>query len=222
MKQALFLILALLLCLWMCSCSKEAPSATPTTAVTNGSKKLKEPLTVESLAGTYKSRLWFLDHTITLNADSTYILGNDEEGTFILEDKYITFDSEDSSITKNYIAGNDCIYTFESWHFDADEASGVTFSPDQNGFTDQSFEGHTPGGNIPGSHYNWIFLDLNADGTFTLKLGSKGTSSLDVAETFEGTYISKNATLLLTYNGQDYPLIMNNANYTFFLIYDKG
>ena len=136
-----------------------------------------------------------------------------------MEDKYLTLQTESGS--RSFIAGKNCVYTFEAWHFDADEASGVTFSPDQNGLTDQSFVGHMPEGNIPGCNYDYIFLDLDSDGAFSLQVGNKTPDGVVIAETFQGTYFCKNSTLLLTYNGKNYPLIMNNANYIFFLTYDK-
>ena len=85
-----------------------------------------------------------------------------------------------------------------------------------NGITGTSFEA-----NFKGSNYNYIFLDLDSDGNFTLQVGSKAQSDITIAESFQGTYFCKNSTLLLTYNGENYPLIMNNANYIFFLTYDK-
>ncbi len=218
MKKLIALLL--FLCLNLCACGENPkPPAAPTAPVTNGSEKLKEPVSVESLAGTYKSRLWFLDHTVTFNADGTYSFGDDESGTYSLADKYLTLSTETAS--SGLIVGNNCIYSFTSWHFDADVDSGVTFSPDHQGLTDQAFEGHIPDGNLPGCDYNYIFLDLQSDGTFTLQVGTKTAATVTVAESFVGTYFCRNATLMLTYNGEDYPLIMNNANYIFFFIYDK-
>ena len=220
MRKLFALLLAATVCFALFGCSRnEAPKATePAVPVTNGAEKLTDPITLEGLTGTYKSRLWFLKETLVINEDYTYTLG-DVSGDFSLEDKYLTLQTENG--TRSFIAGKNCIYTYESWHFDADEDSGVTFSPDQNGLTDQSFVGHIPEGNIPGSNYNYIFLDLDSDGNFTLQVGSKAQSDITIAESFQGTYFCKNSTLLLTYNGENYPLIMNNANYIFFLTYDK-
>ncbi len=225
MKKRFALLLALAVCLGLCACGngKTPPAGTPqatlpTAPLTNGSEKLKEPVTVETLAGTYKARLWFLDHTVTVNADNTYSFSTGETGTYSLDDKYITLTSEDGAAVRNFMAGKACIYTFESWYFDADRETSITLSVGENGFTDQSFEATVPDGGIPGCDHDRILLELNADGTFVLTL-SGGAS--DAAEAYEGTYVSRNATLLLTYNGQDYPLIMNNANYVYFLVYDK-
>ncbi|MBR4863549.1 MAG: hypothetical protein IKU07_03155 [Oscillospiraceae bacterium] len=220
MKKLFILLLAVTLCFALFGCGKEeAPKVTvPDIPVTNGAEKLTDPVAAAAIAGTYKPRLWFLEETLTVNEDYTYTL-NTESGSFTLEDKYITLQAESGN--RSFIVGKDCIYTFESWHFDADEESGVTFSPDRNGLTDQSFTGHMPEGNIPGCGYDHIFLDLDSDGTFTLQLGNKSTDGVTVAETFEGSYFCKSSTLLLTYNGENYPLIMNNANYIFFLTYDK-
>ena len=221
MKKLFSLIICLGLCFLLFGCGhKVTPPATePEVPVTSGAEKLKDPVTGESLSGTYTARLWFLDHNLTFHADGSYSFGSEEQGTYTFDDKYLTLSCDTGK--RNFLAGNNCVYTFESWHFDADTESGVTFSPDANGLSDQSFTGHMPEGNIPGCDYNYIFLDLNEDGTFSLQLGVKDETDITVKETFEGTYFCKNATLMLTYNGENYPLIMNNANYIFFLIYDK-
>lgn len=220
MKKALSLLLALVMCLSLCACgggneTPETPEATTEAPTT------PESITAESLAGTYKTRLWFLNHTITLNANTSYDFGADEKGTFKLDENAIALNSKNENRTRRFVAGDNCIYTFESWRFDKDKEYGLAFSPDANGMADQTFEACVLNSNMPGCGYNWICLDLNTNGSFVLKLGNRTTTSLDVAETFEGTYTSDTSSLTLTYNGQSYPLILNNANHINFFIYDK-
>lgn len=217
MKRILAFALAMALCLPLWACGEEVAAETTVPPVTNGAEKLKDPATLESMAGTYQPRLWFLEHTLTLNPNGAYTFGS-ETGSWDTDGITVSLDSP---TVPTLLAGNQCIYTFNTWCFDADTDTGITFTPDHNGMTDQSFEARTPGGKIPGCECDWICLDLNADGTFALQLGNKTDGTPQVQETFTGTYTAPKNTLLLTYNGQDYPLIVSNANYIYFFIYDK-
>ena len=184
MKKALFLILAFALLLGLCACgSKEAEPTSPAATATAPTEEENDLRALKAAAGTYRSRLWFLDHT--LNDDLTYTFGESENGTFHIVDKYITMTPEEEASERYFIAEEDCIYTMQSWHFDADVDSGVTFSPNSKGVSDQSFEGTLPDGTIPGCAYNWILLDLDMDGSFTLKLGNKDGNTAEEKEDLE-------------------------------------
>lgn len=220
MKRVFCFVLAVFLCIGLCACGEDASTGDPGTAPTTVIEKPPVPADARDVAGTYKSRLWFLDHTITLTegGDSTF---GDEAGYFTYAEPSISILARDGSSTRNFLVENTCIYTCDSWQFDADIESGVTFSPNEKGYTNQSFEGRTPGGKIPGCDYDWILLDLNDDGTYVLQLGNKTDTTPEVKETFEGTYSTGKYTLTLTYQGKDYTLITSNANYIYFCIYDK-
>lgn len=217
MKRLLSLIFVLCLCLSLCACGEEAPAVIRDTTPTV--EKPPVPADAKTVAGTYQSRLWFMDHAITLqeNGDSTY---GDQEGYFTYTEPSVSLLGKDGT-TRNFLVENDYMYTFDSWYFDADTTYGTTFTPDADGRTDQAFIGKTDG-NIPGSDYNWILLDLNTDGTFSLQLGNETGDSPEIKETFEGKYTVGKYTLTLTYQGKDYTLITSNANYIYFCIYDKA
>lgn len=174
------------------------------------------------LTGTYKTRMWFLDGTIVLNENTTCEIPGDK-GTFVTEGDKLTFTSKDNSYQKEEFAiETGYIYdTNDSWYFDKDEEYGLAFSPNDNGFTDQSFEACVINDEVGGSPYSWLYLDLNADGTYILKVGIREMTSLDVLETYEGTYTSDDSTLTLTYNGQEYTMLVNDNSQIIFLIYDK-
>ena len=126
MKRALSFILAVLLCVGLCACGEDA-AADQATAPTNTSIE-KPPISVDAkdVAGTYKSRLWFLDHTITLNANGDSTFG-EEAGYFTYAEPSISILAKDGSSTRNFLVEGKQIYTCDSWQFDADIDSGVTF-----------------------------------------------------------------------------------------------
>lgn len=220
MKRVCALILSLFLFGSLCACGEDAAAGQGSTPATTESRPTL-PVTEESLSGTYKPRLWFLDHTLTFRTDSTYEFSDGETGTYALSGKSISMLAKDGANVVDLLIEDNHMHTYDTWYFDTDLDNDVTFSPDKNGHSDQSFEGRTPGGNIPGCDYSWILLDLDADGTFALKLGSKDGAEPEVKETFEGTYSTDKYILNLTYNGQVYPLIMANTNYIYFYIFDK-
>ena len=91
MKKALSLILVLVLCLSLCACAggnaKNTESTQTTTAPIETTTELQPELTAASVAGTYKTTMWFLDETITLNSNTTYTSSNGSKGTFTISDK---------------------------------------------------------------------------------------------------------------------------------------
>lgn len=214
MKKLLALLLVSIMMSSLCACNNNSTSTTEPV--------VEEEITAETVAGNYKTRMWFLDESIVLNGNNTYDFGN-KKGTFEIDNKTLTltskdneYDKEEFSVEKGYIYD-----TEDSWYFDADEEYGLVFSPDKNGFSDQSFEACVINGDVGGTDYSWVFLNLNEDGTFTIDLGIRETTSLDILETYEGTYISDDSTLTLTYDGKEYPMLINEKNQIIFLIYDK-
>ncbi len=231
MKKIVSLLLALAICLALCACgsSDEAPATepaeTPTEEATEAMEATTESvevLTAESVAGTYKANLWFLDHTITLNANTSYDFGTTEKGTFKLNGNCIDFYNKEGFVNRQYLAGENCIYQVETaWVFDKDEDYGLAFSPDGNGMAEQTFVARMVDTNMPGCDFSQIVLDLNADGSFVLSLGHRSSTTADITENFEGTYTSIDSTITLTYNGQDYPMILNDSNHIHFMVYNK-
>ena len=217
MKKTLATLLALMMALTLCGCGEGADSEKPKDA----------ELTAETLAGNYSSRLWFMDSSITFNENTTYEFGENDnaKGTFAFNGETILLDpvySDYYGSAKAFTVNDGSVYVSDfDWCFEEDEDYGLGFSPDENGLTDQSFESCILNTKLPGCAYNWVFLDLNADGTFTLKVGQRGFSSLDVGEIFDGTYTSNDSALILTYDGRDYPLIIDDSNQIFYVIYDR-
>ncbi|MBQ7399222.1 MAG: hypothetical protein IJW06_01995 [Clostridia bacterium] len=238
MKKILVLLTAAVLVFAFCACGEnntptsvptanepvvnEPVSEEPSPQTSDAEEQIIEEVTAETVAGTYKTRMWFLDESIVLNTNTTYELGN-EKGTFTINEKTLTLTSKDNSYDKEeYIIGNNCVYEKDDhWYFDKDEEYGLFFSPDENGFTDQSFEACVINGNAGGSGYSWFLLDLNTDGTFTLKVGNREVSSLDIHKTYEGTYTSDGSNVTLAYEGQNYPMLLTEDNKIIFLVYYK-
>jgi uncharacterized lipoprotein YehR (DUF1307 family) len=213
MKKALSLILALVLCLSLCACGggNDAPK-TP----------VKETITAESLAGTYKATLWFIDHSITLNANTSYDFGDTEKGTFKLDGNNVDFYNKEGFVNRQYFAEANYIYQIDTaWVFDKDEEYGLAFSPDENGMADQTFVSEMLNTNMPGCDYSKIVLDLNTDGSFVLSLGHRTRTTAEITKSFEGTYVSDDSAITLTYDGQDYVMILNNSNHIHFMAYEK-
>jgi len=233
MKKSISLLLALVMCLSLCACggdNSNTPDTPETTEATQAptaeatTEPTTEPtsITAETLAGTYKANLWFLDHTITLNANTSYDFGTTEKGTFKLDGNSIDFYNKEGFVNRQYLAGENCIYQVETaWVFDKDEDYGLSFSPDENGLADQTFVARMVDTNMPGCDFSQIVLDLNTDGSFVLSLGHRTSITADITESFEGTYNSDDSAITLTYNGQDYLLILNDSNHIHFMVYDK-
>ena len=227
MKKMISLLLALVLCLSLCACDstnegETSSQAENTTQATEASTESVEVLSAESVAGTYKANLWFLDHTITLNANTSYDFGTTEKGTFKLNGNCIDFYNKEGFVNRQYIAGENCIYQVETaWVFDKDEDYGLAFSPDENGMADQTFVARMVDTNMPGCDFSQIVLDLNTDGSFVLSLGHRSSTTADITESFEGTYTSNDSAITLTYKGQDYLMILNDSNHIHFMVYNK-
>ena len=96
MKRALSFILAVLLCAGLCACGDEEATVDRGTTPATTIEKPPVPTDAKDVAGTYKSRLWFLDHTITLNenGDSTF---GDEAGYFTFSEPSISILAKASS-----------------------------------------------------------------------------------------------------------------------------
>lgn len=184
-----------------------------------------KPLTYETIAGVYTSRLWFLDETITLNSNTTFdsdSYGKKGKGTYEFYNGNHICLSPYVKYPPNMKASNDYIYECSYWHFEEDNEYGLKFSPDENGMTDQTFDYCIIDAIMPGSNYNRIVLDLDKDGTFKLKVGYRNYYNVDsIKETFKGTYTSDSTTLTLKYKGKDYPLYIKDDGYISFIIYDK-
>ena len=221
MKRILILSLTLLLLLGLCACGAQEPEPAPTEAEVTEAPT--EALTEESVAGTYESTLWFLDETITLNPNTSYTSSDGTKGTYsIYSARTVIMDPVyDSDPDRQYIFTGDSLLDTTGWVFDEDDEFGLAFSPDANGMTSQTFQDCIIGGKMPGSKSGWIALILENDGSFELRLGDRYTTSIDIAETFEGTYSYADSILTLSYDGQDYPLSVTDDGRIMFLEYRK-
>lgn len=240
MKKAFSLILALSLSLSLCACggSSNTQSSNNTTETTETTTEPTAALTVESVAGTYESILWCFHDSFTLNSNTTYEYKDEvkhtdntmeyvepraEKGTFSITDNRLNLEQKLSSgvsSTLPNIMVNNCFYDTKWRVFEEDVDYGLVFSPDEMGMTDQTFESWVLNNDIPGSDHNYIILDLNKDGSFSLQLGLK-LSTFDVAETYSGTYAYADNILTLTYEGKDYPLFVTEAGQIYFVGYKK-
>lgn len=216
MKKIISLVLILALSLPICACGGQS----------------KE----ESLPGEYASVLWFLDgKALILNDNETFkwVLGEEkidgDKGTFTMNGSKLTlFDAKNKNNKVAYeLKGNTLRLVSNngvqdtSWRFEKDEEYGLEFSPNDKGLTDQTFTACVLNTNIPGCSYNYIMLDLDDDGSFILKLGKRGYSSLDYKETYEGTYTYEKSTLTLNYQENSYPLYVDDNNIIYFVLYQK-
>ena len=222
MKKILSLTLALLLCLSLCACTT-APTANAPETTEAPTEAPTEALTTESIAGTYKTTLWFLDETLTLNPNTSYTSTDGTKGTYsIYSVRTVIFDPvADSDPDRQYIYTGESLLDTTDWVFDEDDEFGLAFSPDANGLTEQVFQDCVINGRIPGCKYGWIALILEKDGSFELRVGNRYTTSIDIAETFEGTYSYADSKLVLTYDGQDYPLTVSQNGQINFLEFRK-
>lgn len=227
MKRTLSLVLVLVLCIGLCACTSgntedTVPTGTAEPQVET-TEETKEVLTAESVAGTYKTTMWFLDETITLNGNTTYTSSNGSKGTFsVTPNGIITLDPVDSSSADRVFQySENTLIDYKDWVFEEDDEFGLVFSPDENGLTEQTFQDCLINGRMPGSKHNWFALLLKKDGTFELRQGYRGYSSLDIKDKFNGTYTSTGSNLVLTYEGQEYTMLIANNRFIQFHILEK-
>ena len=223
MKKALSLILALVLCLSLCACGgNNAETVEGTDPVETTTEPQKE-ITAELVAGSYKTTMWFLDETITLNSNTTYTSSNGSKGTFsVANNGIITLDPVDSSSAdRTFQYTEDGLIDYKDWVFEEDDEFGLVFTPDENGLTEQTFQDCLINGKMPGCKYNWFALLLKMDGSFELRTGNRGMTTLDIADKFNGTYEYSDSKLTLTYEGQEYTMLVSNNNFILFHIYER-
>ena len=110
---------------------------------------------------------------------------------------------------------------YKDWVFEEDDEFGLVFTPDENGLTEQTFQDCLINGKMPGCKYNWFALLLKMDGSFELRTGNRGMTTLDIADKFNGTYEYSDSKLTLTYEGQEYTMLVSNNNFILFHIYER-
>ena len=230
MKRAISLVLALVLCLSLCACGNADSKNTETTVPSATTEpqiettmETKPAITAETVAGTYKTTMWFIDETITLNSNTSYISSDGSKGTFsVTPNGVITLDPVDSSSADRVFQYSDnTLIDYKDWVFDKDDEFGLAFSPDENGLTEQTFQDCLINGRMPGSKHNWFALFLKKDGTFELRQGYRGYSSLDIKEKCTGTYSATDSSLVLSYEGQEYTMLVSSSKVIQFHIFEK-
>ena len=230
MKKALALILALVICLSVCACDSNKTNDTDdtktvenTTEPIENTTESKKELTAESVAGTYKTTMWFLDETITLNSNTTYTSSNGSKGTFsIISSNIIVLKPVDNpSAERRFRYTEDGLIDFDDWIFEKDEEFGLVFTPNENGLTEQTFEDCLINGKLPGCDYNWFVLLLKMDGSFELRTGKRYTTSIDIKDVFNGTYTYTDSKLTLSYDGQEYTMLVGDNSFIQFHILEK-
>lgn len=220
MKKVLSLLLTLAICLslWACGGEKSVENAENTEKT-----ETKKEITVETVAGTYKTTMWFLDETITLNSNTTYISSNGGKGTFtVTKEGLVCLDPVDSSSADRIFRYTDGgLRDFEDWVFEEDDEFGLVFTPDEKGLTEQTFQECVINSRMPASKYNWFALILKMDGSFELRTGYRGMTSIDIKETFNGTYSYSDSQLKLTYEGREYIMPVGENGFIQFNVFEK-
>jgi len=231
MKKLFITLLALTMCLAMLACESKVDdtpsyvySNTPSDVQDNSSQAQSapsvKPLTINDITGTWNSSLWFFDSSIVINANTTYEHGLDkgtvaflDETTFQLNPRYV-----DVAPVFKYHEG----YIYQKNHcFDKDMDYGLSFSPDVNGRTDQTFNYAILNSKIDSSSgCNCIYLDLDSDGKYTLTTGTRTYSSFIKDKEYIGTYTYSDSILELYYNGRTYPLIVADG-IIYFHVFEK-
>lgn len=211
MKKALSLILTLVLCLSLCACV--------------GSK----PITVEELAGTWTQSLWFFPTTLKLNSNGTFDYG-EVRGTFTATKQgnvNLTPRLTDMRYTSYEYYGGYLYAT--TAYFEQDMEYGLSFTPDENGKTNQRFVMNLGEGLEfdPELEATSIEFTLRDDGTFEIFTSvfryssSLGSYFNDKPwNTYQGTYTYQNNILTLTYEGIAYPLVAKDGR-IFYMTYSK-
>ena len=167
--------------------------------------------------------MWFIDETITLNSNTTYTSSDGSKGTFsISESGIIGLNPVDSSSAdRRFRYTEDGLIDFDDWVFEKDEEFGLVFTPNENGLTEQTFEDCVINGKLPGCDYNWFVLFLKMDGSFELRTGKRYITSIDIKDVFNGTYTYSDSKLTLSYDGQEYTMLVGDNSFIQFHILKK-
>lgn len=201
MKKILTVLLVFVMCLSLFACGNS----------TN----------IEDLAGTWNSSIKDVEHSLVINSNSTYEHG-DDKGTITISKDGFSLEEKNGSKTNFQVYGN-YIYN-ETCCFEKDDEYGLTFSPDENGKTDQSFAANASGFSFTKkTGYSHFSIDFNKDGTCVLSLGWFGTSYFDgrkVDKTIEGTYSYSDNIITLTDGADEYKMIVDD-NKIYYLVYEK-
>lgn len=210
MKKIATLFLAGILCLSICACGNK--TGTETTAT---SKEIK---TEADAVGTYRSVGLFLQYECTLNENTTFdIVGNNYQGSTkgtynVRKTDEIELKPKNNAADiwrkkgKHYYS-TDENYLTKVFKKDLEYELKPTF--DANGRSNQSFK------TGEGDQFNYsegFELSLNDDGTYLAKhtIFSKVSMTYELEEIFEGTYNFKEETLWLSYQENEYPLLLIN------------
>lgn len=231
MKKVISLALVLVMCLCACQNGNSAPdSDVNTESIDTTETATVQKMNVEDLTGTWSQSLWFFTTKMALNDNTTYDYG-EEKGTFSVSeiDNIVKLSPRfGSNGYTDYKYLNGYLYATKA-SFAKDMEYGLPFTPDENGMSNQRF-------NInlsedlrfdPAVEANSIDFTLKDDGTFTIFTSIfRFSSSLGYYfndkpfNTYEGTYRYQDSILTLTYEGADYPLVVENG-VIYYMTYSK-
>lgn len=219
MKKIIAFVLALCLCAGMCACGGEASGGNPAK---------QQSVTAAELAGTWSQSLWFFTTPLVLNGNGTYDC-DEEKGTFAVKNNAVTLTPRFSNDGNNeYKFFNGYLYC-TSRSFTKDMEYGLSFSPDENGKSNQRFNINLSEGSRfdPAVEANSIDLRFSEDGTFSIFTSIfRFSSSLGMYfndkpfNTYEGTYTYADSILTLTYEGVDYPMVVIDG-VIYYITYSK-
>ena len=214
MKKIIAMLLAMTMCVSLAACGGNS----------------REVLKAEDLAGTWSQSFWFFPTDLVINSDSTYDYGKEKgtygisetDNTVVLEPRF--GDRTDAA----YKYFNGYLYC-TTRSFAKDMEYGRPFTPDENGRTNQEFIVNLGDGLEfdPAAVANSIEFKLNDDGTFYIFTSVfRYSSSLGYYfndkpfNTYEGTYKYQDSVLTLTYEGNDYPLVVEDG-VIYYMTYSK-
>ncbi len=215
MKKILAILLTITMCIPLVAC---------------GGGKVK----AEDLAGTWSQSLWFLPTELVINDDSTYDYG-EEKGTYTLSGNTV-------SLLRRFGVQEEIDYKYSdgylyrtSIYAEKDLDYGRPFTPDENGWTNQQFgidgegdENYDLKDFDPAAQDTTLKLSLNDNGTFSITRtlwrynSTYGGYMLDSEPlyTYEGTYKYEDSLLTLTYEDNDYPLVVEDGK-IYYITYSK-
>jgi len=214
MRKIYSLMLVITIFLSFCACNgnlvKDAETKVEKESVQ------QESTQPQQVYGTYRTVGIFLEDEYYLNENTTFDTKQGEKGTYTINDNGFTVKPKDS-VELTFVKKDNIYYKTGFMDcFEEDKDYGLEPSFDEDGRSNQSFEGNF--GDINRTYQ--FSLKLNEDGTYTTNYWIAHNIGLDIEkeETREGEYRLEDDILWLNYKGTDYPMILADGKIYFDVI----
>ncbi len=239
MKNRIVILLAVCTMMFLCACG-QAEGVVPDQEDPTQVETIM-PTEPKSVAGTYKA-LGLFDEEIVLRENTTF----DVTSSFSeMEGKGTYTQQEDGGFHLTYNDNNACLLETIQYHeesgyyyctnfgtFEKDTEYGLTFSTDSNGRSNQNFKSSMGNGLVTPMRNHYYEITFNMDGTCTCSNEVSYTSYMPnhpdaffgyvtfelVNTEISGTYTVEDSLILITSDGETFPMIVDDGEIYFYVM----